>query len=91
MANSPSARKSLRQNLRRRARNRAQRSALRTTLKKFRAAARGNDPQAAESTFRLAVKKLDQAADKGLIHKNKAARTKSRLSKLLNKQSAGTE
>ncbi|MGH7200071.1 MAG: 30S ribosomal protein S20 [Planctomycetaceae bacterium] len=83
MPNTASAKKALRQNAKCRLRNRAQRSALRTTLKKFRLAAAGQDPSAAETAFRLVVKKLDQAAGKGLIHKNKAARTKSRLSRLL--------
>lgn len=83
MPNSANAKKALRKSQARRLRNRSQRSALRTTIKKFRAiAAAGDDPQAAETAFRTAVKKLDQAAAKGLIHKNAAARTKSRLSKL---------
>jgi small subunit ribosomal protein S20 len=89
MPNTTSAKKALRQNLKRRALNRSQRSALRTTLKKFRAAAAGENSQEAESMYRVAVKRLDQAAAKGLIHKNTAARTKSRLSKLLPKAPAG--
>jgi len=80
MPNSVSAKKSLRQNRTRRARNRTQRSALRTIVKKARLAA-GTDQ--AEAAFRLAVKKLDQAAAKRLIHPNKAARTKSRLAKVM--------
>ena len=59
-----------------------QRSVLRTTIKKFRLATTGDDREAARAAFRLATKKLDQAAARGLIHCNKAARTKSRLSKL---------
>ena len=46
---------------------------------------RATDAAAAETAFRLAVKKLDQAAAHHLIHKNVAARTKSRLSRLLKK------
>ena len=72
----------------RRERNRSYRSALRTVLKKCRAAAAGDDPAAAEAAFRLAVKSLDQAAAGHLIHKNVAARTKSRLSRLLKKPAA---
>ena len=87
MPNSASAKKALRQSQARRLRNRSQRSALRTVLKNCRAAAASGDAEAAQAAFRLAVKKLDQAAAKNLIHKNTAARTKSRLSKLL-KQSA---
>ena len=87
MPNSVSAKKSLRQNKTRRLRNRSQRTSLRGVLKQCRVAAAGDDAEAAQSAFRLAVKTLDQAAAKNLIHKNAAARTKSRLSKLL-KQSA---
>ena len=83
MPNTNNAKKDLRQNQSRRLRNRSHRSSLRTVLKNARIAAAGDDPEVAQSTFRLAVKRLDQAAAKNLIHKNKAARTKSRLSKLL--------
>lgn len=83
MPNSANAKKALRKSQVRRLRNRTQRSSLRTKLKKFRAlASTGEDKDAIETAFRVAVKGLDQAAAKGLIHKNKAARTKSRLSKL---------
>lgn len=82
MPNTPNAQKALRQSEKRRQANRQQRAALRTVIKKARDAARAGDAEAAESSFRLAVKRLDQAAAKGLIHKNKAARTKSRLAHL---------
>jgi small subunit ribosomal protein S20 len=85
MPNSASAKKSMRKAEIRRLRNRKDRSALRTVLKKFRTAAAGEDHAAAEAAFRLAVKSLDQAAAHHLIHKNVAARTKSRLSRLLKK------
>ncbi len=87
MPNSESAKKALRQSAKRRLRNRSQRSALRTSLKKVRALCASGDIEAAESAFRYATKRLDQAAAKNLIHRNAAARTKSRLSKLL-RQSA---
>ena len=86
MPNTTSAKKALRQNQVRRLRNRSERSALRTVIKKCRQAAVAGDPEAADAAFRLAVKKLDQAAAKNLIHANAAARTKSRLSKLLKSQ-----
>lgn len=86
MPNTTTAKKALRQNHKRRLQNRAQRSALRTYLKKCREAAAGGDATAAQEALRLATKKLDQAADKHLIHKNTAARTKSRLAKLIRKQ-----
>lgn len=81
MPNNVNAEKALRQNIKRRLRNRSQMSALRTTVKKVRVALTpaSNDPAALESALKEAVKKLDQAAAKGLIHKNAAARTKSRL------------
>lgn len=83
MPNSANAKKALRKSQVRRLRNRTRRSALRTTLKKFRAlAAVGEDKDGIETAFRAAVKGLDRAAAKGLIHRNTAARTKSRLSKL---------
>ena len=85
MPNSTNAKKALRQSQKRQARNRSQRSELRTYVKKVRQAAAGVDQQAAEDAFRAAAKKLDQSAAKRLIHPNAAARTKSRLSKLLKK------
>lgn len=85
MPNSRSARKALRTNQKKRLHNRSQRAGLRTAIKTFRSAAVGEDQELTESSFRVAVKKIDQSAAKGLIHKNKAARTKSRLSKLVKK------
>ena len=75
-----SAKRALRKSLVRRERNRTQRASLRTAIKKCRAAA--GTPEA-DTAFRSAVKALDQASAKNLIHRNAAARTKSRLSKLL--------
>ena len=90
MPNSSSARKSQRQNESRRLRNRAQRSELRTYVKKVRKLADAGDVQAARDMFPTAQKTLDQAAAKNLIHKNKAARLKSRLSKLLKDSESGS-
>jgi small subunit ribosomal protein S20 len=69
----------------RRLRNRSARSSLKTVVKRCRVAATGADAEVAQTAFRLAVKKLDQAAAQNLIHKNTAARTKSRLARLLKK------
>ena len=88
MPNSRSAKKSLRQSLENRARNRVKRTVLRNTLKKCRAVAGTAE---AEPAFRLATKKLDQAAAKHLIHPNTAARLKSRLSKVLKNAKATAE
>ena len=87
MPNSPSARKSQRQNEARRLHNRSQRSTLRTFLKKVRKHAEGGDLEEARKMLPETQKRLDQAAAKNLIHKNKAARLKSRISKLLSEDS----
>jgi small subunit ribosomal protein S20 len=72
----------------RRERNRSARSALRTVIKRARLAAAGTDPAAAAEAVKVASKKLDQSATKHLIHKNAAARLKSRLARLLKKKTA---
>lgn len=83
MANSKSAQKSQRQNESRRERNRQQRSALRSFVKKVRKLADDGKVEEAREIFPTVQKKLDQAAAKNLIHKNKASRLKSRLSALV--------
>ncbi len=80
MPNTKSAKKRLQQNIARRARNRSVKSTVRTQIRKVRAAVAAGDVAASDAEFRLAVKKLDQAAAKRVIHRNTAARTKSRLS-----------
>lgn len=80
MPNSVSAKKRLRQSLDRRARNRSVRSAIRNQVRKLRATIAGGDAAASEAEFRVTAKKLDQAAAKGILHANAAARLKSRLS-----------
>ncbi len=80
MPYSRSAKKRRRQADSHRQRNRAQHSALRTLLKKVRTAAPGADAQEA---YREAEQLLDRSARKHLIHPGKAARTKSRLQKLI--------
>lgn len=88
MPNNRNAAKAMRQAEKRRLRNRSARTSLRTVIRKVREAAAGNDPGVAETAFRTAVKRLDQAASKKFIHRNKAARLKSRLSALLKKPAA---
>lgn len=83
MPNTKSAKKRLRQSLENRARNRAVKSVLKSQLRKVREAAAAGQIEAGEAEFRLTTKKLDQAAAKGVIHRNAAARLKSRLSKTL--------
>lgn len=80
MANSAQARKRARQTDRIRLRNMAQRSAYRTAVKKVRKAVEAGDKAAAQSVFQESVSVMDSLADKSIVHKNKAARQKSRLS-----------
>ena len=79
MANSPQARKRARQAEKRRLLNASQRSALRTSVKKVLKAVLAGDKTEAETAYKAAVPVLDRMAGRGLIHKNKAARHKSRL------------
>lgn len=80
MANSAQARKRARQNNDRRLMNAGQRSVFRTQVKKVLKAVQTGNKEQAQTVFRLAESTMDRVADKGIIHKNKAARLKSRLS-----------
>jgi small subunit ribosomal protein S20 len=82
MANIKSQIKRNRQNEQRRERNKAVRSELKTRTKSVLAAAGGGSEDTAE-LLRVAVRRLDKAAAKGVIHKNQAARRKSRLMRRL--------
>ncbi|HTN02113.1 MAG TPA: 30S ribosomal protein S20 [Planctomycetaceae bacterium] len=88
MPNTESAKRSLRKKEVRRLRNRSERSALRTIVKKVRVAVGAGDAVQSKDALQAAIKRIDRAADKGLIHKNKAARDKSRLTKACNKLAA---
>ena len=79
MANSAQARKRARQSLKHRAHNASLRTAFRTAVKKVLKAVEAGDKAAAQEVFRQSTKILDRIADKGVFHKNKAARHKSRL------------
>lgn len=79
MANSAQARKRARQAEVHRQRNASQRSAMRTKVKAIRKAIDAGDKDQATAAFQSAVPVLDTMARKGLIHKNAAARSKSRL------------
>ncbi len=59
-------------------------SALRTAMKKYESAVAAGDKEAAAKAYAVAVKKLDTASSKGIIHKNNAARKKSQYTLLLN-------
>lgn len=88
MPNIKSAIKRTKTNEARRLRNASQKSALRTAVKQADQAVVGTDVNAAKEALVMAQKKLDKAATKGLIHKNAAARKKSRLAKKVNALSA---
>ncbi|MBN7798290.1 30S ribosomal protein S20 [Parahaliea mediterranea] len=79
MANSPQARKRARQAEKRRSHNASLRSLVRTQIKKVAAAVSTGDVEQAKAAYAAAVPVIDRMADKGIIHKNKAARHKSRL------------
>jgi len=79
LANSAQAIKRARQNDKLREQNTAQRSAMRTCIKKVVKAIASGDKAQAEAAYKTAVPAVDKMATKGLIHKNKAARYKSRL------------
>lgn len=79
MANIQQARKRARQNEKRREHNAGRRSMMRTSVKKVIKAIRSGDRAEAEAAYRAAIPVIDRSARQGLIHKNKAARHKSRL------------
>ena len=79
MANSPQARKRARQADTHNKRNAAARSKFRSALKKVVYAIEAGDKASAESAYKAAIPVIDSTCTKGLIHKNKAARHKSRL------------
>ncbi len=82
MPNIKSAKKRVTVNKVKALRNKSRNSAMKTAIKKAQLAAQNNEANKAE-LITLAIKKVDQAAAKGLIHKNNAANKKSALSKLL--------
>jgi small subunit ribosomal protein S20 len=92
MPQTQSAKKRLRQNIARRDRNRAVKRSIRTECRKVLEAVKAGNADQAEGQFRVAATKLDRAAARKVIHRNAAARTKSRLSariKAVKKPAAG--
>jgi small subunit ribosomal protein S20 len=80
MPHTTSAEKALRQTEKRRVHNRAVKKALKVQIKKFQAA---TTPEQRQAELKLAAKRLDKAAAKNIIHRNKAARLKSQLARQL--------
>ena len=83
MANTPSAKKRIRQNEKRRLRNRAVRSAVRGSVKSAREALAGKAADSA-TVVHDAIRAIDRAVTKGIMHRNTAARRKSALARKLN-------
>ena len=86
LANTKSAEKRIRSNERKRLRNQSYRSRVKTVIRKAEQLIFGGQPS--EDAVREAISTLDKAAVKGIIHKNNAARRKSRLMRKLNTQAA---
>ncbi|MBN1445996.1 MAG: 30S ribosomal protein S20 [Candidatus Omnitrophica bacterium] len=89
MARKPSVMKRQRQEARRRTRNRMKKAAVKTAVKETKKAVLNQDEKSAE-LLKKACKSIDRAAAKGVIHKNAAARKKSRLAKFKNKYGVKT-
>ena len=79
MANTPQSKKRARQNEKRRLLRSSQRAMVRTYIKKVYSALEAKNAEAAQAAYLAAVPVIDRMANKGVIHKNKAARHKSRL------------
>jgi len=85
MPHTKSAWKALRQTEKRRLRNRTSRKLLKNQLKAFYAAIETGTAEQQQTEFRLAVKKVDKAAARGILHRNNASRKKSQLAIMLAK------
>ena len=88
MPHTKSAKKNLRKSEKRRMHNRTVKKTLKTHVKRVLAAASEGTPEKLREEFRLAVRKLDKAAAKRIIHPNQAARRKSQLARVLNEKLA---
>ena len=84
MPNHKSAEKRMRQNERRKGINRSNRTRLRTEIKKLRAALTGGDAGALQTVLSQTVSIIDKSVQKGVLHRNAAARYKSRLTARVN-------
>ena len=84
MPNIKSAKKRVLVSATKQARNKSNNSALKTAIKKFQTAVSEGDKEAAATNYKAAVKAVDKAAGKNLIHKNNAANKKSKMASKLN-------
>lgn len=85
MAHSPSAKKRIRQNIKRRGHNRWRKQQIKQAVRQFEEAVQAGDKIKAAEQLKTVYKQLDRVAAKGTIHKNAAARRKSRLASRLQK------
>ena len=90
MASHASALKAHRQSLKNREHNRQFRSRLRTALKNVRTSIDGNDKAAAKTALNEVISLIDRMVSKGVIHRNAAARYKSRLAKRVSKRTSAS-
>lgn len=88
MANLKSSIKDIKRNEKRRLRNKSAKSAMKTFIKKARAAAASGDVEAIQRLVAQACSAIDKTAERGIIHKNQAARRKSRLMRYVNQMLA---
>jgi len=88
LPNIKSAAKRARQNITRENRNRRIKSMLKTSIRRFEESLQSGDIEEAKVKMTTAVRQIDKAAAKGVVHKNNAARKKSRLNRMLNKNMA---
>lgn len=88
MPNCKSAEKRLRQNVVRKARNKAIKTAIKTQVKKVLSAAESGELAEAETLYKTAAQRLDRAGARNIIHRNAAARQKSRLQRAIKKAKA---
>ena len=84
MPNIKSAKKRVKVTATKTLQNKIFRTQMKTAMKKYEAAVEAGDIALAQETYKAAVKKIDQAAARGIIHKNAAARKKSQFTKALN-------
>jgi len=84
MANLKSSKKDIRRSTKKTEVNKGVRTSLKTYVKKVRVAVEAGDKDLVQANLKQAVKSIDKAAQRGIIHKNQAARRKSRAAKLAN-------
>ncbi|ABS32416.1 MULTISPECIES: 30S ribosomal protein S20 [Clostridium] len=84
MANIKSAKKRIKVIETKTLRNKMLKSSLKTTIKNFLTVVEGKNVEEAKAAYKTAARALDMSVSKGIVHKNKAARTKSRLAAKLN-------